>query len=91
MPDDLEINCTLILNSKWGYCLNRIMNENKIEEMMEKLFEKTNTLLEGKMSKIESSINNIKHDINTTWDDLKTTSISYGKTLTTQKIRPKHS
>ena len=41
------------------------MDENKIEEMMEKLFKKTNTLLEGKMSKTESSINNIKHDINT--------------------------
>ena len=35
------------------------MDENKIEEMMEKLFEKTNTLLEDKINKIESSNNNI--------------------------------
>ena len=41
------------------------MNENKIEEMMEKLFKKINTLLEEKMSKIESSINSIRSDINT--------------------------
>ena len=41
------------------------MNENKIEEMMEKLFKKINTLLEEKLSKIESSINSIRSDINT--------------------------
>ena len=46
-------------NSKHGYLLNKIMDENKIEEMMEKLFEKTNTLLEDKINKIESSVNNI--------------------------------
>ena len=32
---------------------------------MEKLFEKTNTLLEDKMSKVELSIHSIKNDINT--------------------------
>ena len=47
------------------------MNENKTEEMMEKLFEKTNTLLEDKMSEIELSIHSIKNDINTVQDDLK--------------------
>ena len=39
--------------------------------MMEKLFEKTNTLLEDKMSKVELSIHSIKNDINTVQDDLK--------------------
>ena len=55
----------LQINSKHGYHLNKTMNENKIEEMMEKLFKKINTLLEEKMSKIESSINSIRSDINT--------------------------
>ena len=47
------------------------MDEKKIEEMMQKLFEQTNTLLEDKMNKVESSINNIKNAINTVRDDLK--------------------
>lgn len=32
------------------------MDENKIEEMMEKLFEKTNIVLEDKINEIESNI-----------------------------------
>ena len=36
------------------------MDEKKIEKMMQKLFEQTNTLLEDKMNKVKSSINNIK-------------------------------
>ena len=49
------------------------MDENKIEEMMEKLVECTLLILywKKKISKIESSINNIKSDINTVRDDLK--------------------
>ena len=65
MPNDLEINCIIQINSKRGYHLNKIMDENKIEEMIERLFEKSNTLLEHKMNKIESIINKIKMDINT--------------------------
>ena len=47
------------------------MDDNKIEEMMRKLFEKINTLPEEKISKIVSSINNIKSDINTVKGNLK--------------------
>ena len=47
------------------------MDDNKIEEMMRKLFEKINTLPEEKISKIVSSINNIKSDINTVKVNLK--------------------
>ena len=65
MPNDLKINCIIQINSKRGYRLNKIMDENKIEEMIERLFEKSNTLLEHKMNKIESIINKIKMDINT--------------------------
>ena len=65
MPNDLEINCIIQINSKRGYRLNKIMDENKIEEMIARLFEKSNTLLEHKMNKIESIINKIKMDINT--------------------------
>ena len=32
------------------------MDENKIEEIMEKLFEKTNIVLEDKINEIESNI-----------------------------------
>ena len=32
------------------------MDENKIEEMMEKLFEKTSIVLEDKINEIESNI-----------------------------------
>ena len=49
------------------------MDENKIEEIMEKGFKKTNILLDDKMSKIKSSINNIKNNINTVQGDLKIT------------------
>ena len=65
MPNDFEINCIIQINSKRGYRLNKIMDENKIEEMIERLFEKSNTLLEHKMNKIKSIINKIKMDINT--------------------------
>ena len=65
MPNDLEINCIIQINRERGYHLNKIMDENKIEEMIERLFEKSNTLLEHKMNKIESIINKIKMDINT--------------------------
>ena len=65
MPNDLEINCIIQINSKRGYRLNKIMHENKIEEVIERLFEKSNTLLEHKMNKIKSIINKIKMDINT--------------------------
>ena len=72
MPDNLGISCIILINSKREYCLNKITDENKIKEMLEKLFEKTNTILEDKMNKIEASINNIKkNDINTVRDDLK--------------------
>ena len=72
MPDNLGISCIILVNSKREYCLNKITDENKIKEMLEKLFEKTNTILEDKMNKIEASINNIKkNDINTVRDDLK--------------------
>ena len=73
MPNVLEINCTTLINRKRGYHLNKIMDENKIEEMMEKLVERTLLIFywKKKMSKIESSINNIKSDINTVRDDLK--------------------
>ena len=40
VSNDLEINCIILVNSKHGYCLNKIMDENKIEEMMKKLLEK---------------------------------------------------
>ena len=40
MSNDLEINCIILVNSKHGYCFNKIMDKNKIEEMMKKLFEK---------------------------------------------------
>ena len=49
------------------------MDENKIEEIMEKVVKKTNILLDDKMSKIKSSINNIKNNINTVQGDLKIT------------------
>ena len=49
------------------------MDENKIEEIMEKVFKKTNILLDDEMSKIKSSINNIKNNINTVQGDLKIT------------------
>ena len=52
------------------------MDENKIEEIMKKVFQKTNTLLDDKMSKIKSSINNIKNNINTVQGNLKITSIT---------------
>ena len=52
------------------------MDANKIEEMMLKLFKKTNTILEEKISKTESSISNIKSNINTVQDDLKMTLIT---------------
>ena len=72
MPDNLGISCIILINSKREYCLNKITDENKIKEMLEKLFEKTNTILEDKVNKIEASINNIKKkDINTVRDDLK--------------------
>ena len=72
MPDNLGISCIILVNSKREYCLNKITDENKIKEMLQKLFEKTNTILEDKMNKIEASINNIKkNDINTVRDDLK--------------------
>ena len=72
MPDNLGISCIILVNSKREHCLNKITDENKIKEMLEKLFEKTNTILEDKMNKIEASINNIKkNDINTVRDDLK--------------------
>ena len=38
MPNDLEINCIIQINSKRGYRLNKIMDENKIEEMIERLY-----------------------------------------------------
>ena len=75
MLNDLEINCTILINSKSGYHLNKVIDENKIEEMMQNLFEKTNTLLEEKMSKIESSINNIKSDVNTVRVDAETRTV----------------
>ena len=50
MPNDPESNCTILINSKRGYRLNKIMDEKKIEEMLQKLFDKTNTLLEEKMT-----------------------------------------
>ena len=53
VPDDLETNCTRLINSKRGYRLNEIMDENKIEVMMQNLFEKINNLLKERMSKIE--------------------------------------
>ena len=59
MPDNLGISCIILANSKREYCLNKITDENKIKEMLQKLFEKTNTILEDKMNKIEASINNI--------------------------------
>ena len=89
MPNDLEINCTILINSKRGYRLNKIMDEKKIQEMLQKLFDKTNTLLEEKMTKIESSVNNVKSDVNTVRDDLKND--INRKDLTSQKIRPKQS
>ena len=76
MPNESEINCTIIIYSKCGYHLNKIMDANKIEEMMQKLFKKTNTILEEKISKTESSISNIKSNINTVQDDLKMTLIT---------------
>ena len=33
VPYDLEINCTILINSNHGYCFNEIMDEKKIEEM----------------------------------------------------------
>ena len=76
MPNESEINCTIIIYSECGYHLNKIMDANKIEEMMQKLFKKTNTILEEKISKTESSISNIKSNINTVQDDLKMTLIT---------------
>ena len=52
MPHDLETNCTRLINTKRGYRLNEIMDENKIEVMMQNLFEKINNLLKERMSKI---------------------------------------
>ena len=43
MPNDLESNCIIQINRKRGYRLNKIVDENKIEEMTEKLFEKYST------------------------------------------------
>ena len=65
------------------------MNENKIKEIMQKLFEKTNTLLEDKMSKIKSSINSIKNDINTVGDDLKNDINNLRKDLNITKDKTK--
>ena len=41
MPNDLEINCTIPINGKHGYRLSKIMNENKIEEMMQKFIQES--------------------------------------------------
>ena len=42
------INKLKLINGKCGYRLNEMIDENKIGEMMQRLFDKTNSRLEEK-------------------------------------------